>query len=64
MRIMIDELLHKNNRSRYWLAKETGMTYPALIKIANNQTISIHFDLIEKFCKTLDCSPNDLFEFK
>ncbi|BCJ93567.1 hypothetical protein acsn021_11360 [Anaerocolumna cellulosilytica] len=64
MRIKIDDTLSKNNKTRYWLAKEVGMSYQALAKLSNNQTISIHFDLLEKLCKALNCTPNDLFEIE
>ena len=60
MKIMIDELLKCKGKTRYWLAKELGMTYPNLCKLANNETQSMKFQIIEKCCLLLDCTPNEL----
>ena len=64
MKNNIDELLKKNNKTRYWLAKEVNITYPNLKKLADNETNSIKFDLLEKLCNALNCTPNDLFTIK
>ncbi|HBF3155504.1 TPA: helix-turn-helix transcriptional regulator, partial [Clostridioides difficile] len=47
--------------TRYWLAKQIGMTHQNLTKLANNNTNSIKFDSLEKICMALKCSPNELF---
>lgn len=61
MKNNIDKLLESNNKTRYWLAKEVNVTYPNLKKIADNQTASIKFDLLEKLCKALNCTLDELF---
>lgn len=61
MHINIDALLKEKDKSRYWLAKEVGITYPNLMRLANNETNSIKFEWIEKICLVLECSPSDLF---
>lgn len=30
----------------------------------NNETTGIKFETIEKLCKLLECTPNELFKFK
>lgn len=62
MKITIDEVLIKENKTRYWLAKEIGITYQNLINICNNETTSIKFNIIEDICKALNCEPNDIFD--
>jgi len=57
----IDFLLSNLNKSRYWLAKEVGITYPSILKLANNETTSINFELMENLCLTLECSLDELF---
>jgi putative transcriptional regulator len=60
MKIIIDELLESKNKTRYWLAKETGVAYPNIMKLCNNETESIKFDILEKICTVLDCGINDI----
>ena len=38
MKNIIDVKLQELGKSRYWLSKETNITYPNIIKICNNQT--------------------------
>ena len=44
----------------YWLAKTTGISYPTIHNLVNNKTESIKFEVIEKICSALNCTPNDL----
>lgn len=60
----IKDILNEQNKSIYWLAEETGITYPSLHKIVNNKTISIKLEFIELICKALICTPNDILEIK
>jgi putative transcriptional regulator len=64
MKILIDELLIKKNKTRYWLSKKIGITYPNLCKLCNNKTTSIKFEFLEKLCDVLECTPNDIFELE
>ena len=61
MKIIIDDILQKQNKTRYWLAKETGVTYPNIMKLCNNETSSIKFSMIESICNALNCTTNDIF---
>lgn len=60
MKVNIDALLEQQNKTRYWLAKQIGITYPNLVNLANNKTESIKFKTVEDICKVLNCTPNDL----
>lgn len=60
MKINIDELLKQNNKTRYWLAKEIGISYPTMKKLADNETEATKFETIENICIALKCTPNDL----
>lgn len=61
--IKIDELLEQQGKTRYWLAKETGVTYPNIVKLIEGKTTSIKFELLEKICTALNCSPNSIIHF-
>ncbi|HDO9660873.1 TPA: helix-turn-helix domain-containing protein [Clostridioides difficile] len=60
MNIQINNLLESKGKTRYWLAKQIGMTHQNLTKLANNKTESIKFESLEKICLALECSPNDI----
>lgn len=62
--IKINKLLEEKQKTRYWLAKEIGMTHQNLTKLANNQTESIKFSYLEKLCDVLECSPNDILSIE
>ena len=40
------------------------MGYQAVDAMTSNETSGIRFETIEKLCKVLDCTPNDLFKIK
>lgn len=64
MRIKLKEVLEKQNKSQYWLSKQTNITAKQLGKIANNKTTSISFDNLEKICKALNCKIEDILELE
>lgn len=63
MQITIDDVLKKRGRSRYWLAAEADIKYDNLVKLCNGQTYSISFDVLERICRALQCTPNDIIRF-
>lgn len=60
MKVNIDELLKKQGKSRYWLSKKINVAYTTMKKLADNQTESVKFQILEDLCLALECSPNDL----
>jgi len=56
------ELLEKKGKTKYWLYNQLDMSYTNFNNIVSNKTKSIKYENIEKFCKILDCEPNDLFK--
>lgn len=61
MYIAIQEILIQQNRTIYWLAKQTGCNYYALSKLCRNETSAINFVTMESICNALNCKPNDIF---
>lgn len=59
-------ILEQIGKSKYWLFNELNkfepMSYTNFNNIVENKTKSIKYDNIDKFCKILDCEPNDLFK--
>jgi putative transcriptional regulator len=62
--VKLNELLKERKKSLYALAKESEITYAALLRINKNKVSSMSFDVLEKLCKTLNCTPNDLLSIK
>ena len=59
--LKINKILEKQGKTPYWLGKQTGISQNNILKICNGETSTIRFDTLEKICKALNCSINDLF---
>jgi len=64
VKIKIDKLLEEKGRTKYWLIKETELNFHTVTNLVKNKTTGIQFDTLEKICKTLECTPNDIFEIE
>ena len=60
----IEELLKKNNKSKYWLCQQMNVTSRNMNRIIRGETTSISFKYIEEFCKHLNCTPGELIRIK
>ena len=59
-KLALKKYLDDNNISRYTLVKSAGMRYQTINNLYNNNVKSINFNVLDKICKTLNCTPNDL----
>lgn len=59
--LKINDILKERGRTPYWLGKQTGISQNNIGKICNGETSTIRFETLEKICKALNCSINDLF---
>ena len=64
VKVVLNKVLENKQISLYKLSKDSGVEYSTLHRILNNKTKSISFKMLDKLCKVLKCSFNDLFEFK
>lgn len=62
LKLNVLELLEKKGKTKYWLFNQMEMSYTNFNNIVTNKTKSIKYENIEKFCKILECEPNDLFK--
>lgn len=60
----VKDILAKKNESKYWLVQQMESDFQSVTDMMNNKTISIRFETIEKLCRILECTPNDIFIFK
>lgn len=61
--INIEELLKKNNKSKYWLCCQMNITSRNINRIIRGQTTSMSFKYIEEFCYFLNTTPGELFTY-
>ena len=58
--IRVDELLGEQERTFYWLAKETGISHTTLWRLKKRKALGINFDTLEKICRALQCQPGEI----
>lgn len=46
------------------ISRMTGIGYSTVQRLYNNEVGRIEFDVLNKLCNFLECTPNDLLEFK
>lgn len=59
--LRLNEILEEQGKTIYWLGKQTGISQNNIGKICNGETSTIRFDTIEKICKALNCSIDNIF---
>lgn len=62
IKLRVLDLLKENNKTKYWLYIQLGMSYQNFNKMVNNETKSIQYEIIGTLCDIFKCTPNDLFE--
>ena len=60
--LRINEILKQQGKTVYWLGKQTGISQNNISKICNCETSTIRFENLEKICKVLNCSINEVFK--
>lgn len=60
----INELMKKQNLSRYRLQKITNWNYKRVNAYYFGKVVNINVDELEKLCEIFDCSISDIIELK
>ena len=60
IKVNLTKLLEDRGISMYRLAKDTEIAYQTLWKLNTGRAQRIGFDLLEKICLRLDCTPGEL----
>ena len=59
--VRLKELLEERGRSRYWLAKESGIHYDTLSRIEQAESSNrIELRVLDEICRALQCQPGDV----
>lgn len=59
--INIKDKLKQKNMNKNQFAKQVQIGYPAACALYDGTTTRISFDTLERICKVLECTPNDIF---
>lgn len=62
--INIDVMLAKRKMSVTELAEQVGITMANISVLKNGKAKAIRFSTLEAVCKTLDCQPGDILEYR
>ena len=62
MKVKINDVLAEQGKSKYWLSRQTGITPATLTNISTGKTTRVSFDLLDKICFALNCTPSDILE--
>ncbi len=60
----LDEIMKKKGYTLTKLAEEVGISTVNLSKIKNGSISAIRFSTLNEICKTLNCQPGDILEYK
>lgn len=63
VKVKLQEILDKEERSLNWVASKTGIAYSTLHKLNSNNTTSISFNTIDKLCELFKCNTIDIIEY-
>lgn len=63
LKLRVLEILKEQQRTKYWLYNQMGLSYQNFNQMVNNKTKSIRYENIVKLCDILHCTPGDLFEY-
>lgn len=62
--INVDVMLEKRKKSVTELSKRVGINMANLSILKNGKVKAVRFSTLEAICKTLDCQPGDILEYK
>ena len=62
IRIALKDVLEQKGKTRYWLAKETGIHFKTIDSYYKNKIKRYEADSILKMCIALDCQIADMIK--
>jgi len=64
IKLNVQDLLDRKKKTRYWLVKNMESNYETVNRLCDNHSVALQLETIEKLCKLLECTPDDLFTIK
>ncbi|MCQ2475107.1 MAG: helix-turn-helix transcriptional regulator [Clostridia bacterium] len=62
--VNLDVMLAKNKMTSGELAEKIGITQANLSILKTGKAKAVRFSTLEAICKTLDCQPGDIIEYR
>ena len=62
IKVKLQNILEKEERSLNWVSTKTGISYSTLHKFCNNKTSSVSYELLYKLSKLFNCKISDIIE--
>jgi hypothetical protein len=62
LRLTVDSVLEKQGKTRYWLAKETGLDYNTVNAYYRNRLQRYDSYVLAHICNALNCEIPDILE--
>ena len=62
--LRLDRMMADRKMSLNELSEKVGVANVNLSKLKNGKVSAIRFSTLEAICKTLDCQPGDILEYK
>lgn len=63
IRINLDEIMKRKNKSLTELAGEIDITLANLSILKNNKAKAVRFTTLEALCRVLECQPGDILKY-
>lgn len=64
IKFKLAEILEKQEKTMYWLSKESGVRPNTISQWVNNEDVkSISVDTLNKICKALKCNIADIVDY-
>ena len=63
IRVKLQQILDREERSLNWVALKTNIAYTTLHKFCNNKTSSISYNVLESLCVLFKCKVGDIIEY-
>jgi len=62
LHLTVDRMLKEQEKTRYWLAKETGLDYSTVNKYFHNRLQRYDSYVLAHICNALNCDIQDILE--
>jgi putative transcriptional regulator len=61
--VTLKDVLDKHNKTRYFLAKSTGVKYSVVDAWYKNSISRVDLDILARFCFVLGCRAEDIIKY-
>ena len=63
IKINLDKIMNNKNITTYQLNNNTNVRFQTIQALSNNSASRIDFNVLAKFCYSLDCKVEDIIEY-